>query len=153
MTSNSEVPLIVCREIPARRRRIFEAFSDHRSLSRWFTPSAEIPVEVLVFDFTIGGKFRFRWRLPDGRSPVVGGIFEIIQEPEEISMSWVWEAPDPLEGIPMRVTFRFLENGDATEVVVTHEGIPSDMACTVQADGWEGTLACLNNFFEKAASG
>lgn len=140
------VPLIVRRLIPAPRSRIFEAFSRADLLARWFTPSAEISLDILDFDFVENGAFRFRYVMPDGRRPVVGGAYERITPPEEIVVSWLWEAPDPLQGIDMRVLFRFVEKGDQTEVVIRHEKIPSDVACTVHEDGWEGSLDSLERF-------
>ncbi len=140
------VPLIVQRLIPAPRIRVFDAFSRADLLAQWFTPSPDISLDVLDFDFVENGAFRFRYVMPDGRRPVVGGAYERIARPEEIVVSWLWEAPDPLQGIDMRVLFRFVDKGDATEVVIRHEKLPSDMACTVHDDGWEGSLDSLERF-------
>jgi len=142
MTGNP-VPLIVRRTIEAPRDRVFEAFSSASALIRWFTPSKNISVEALEFDFVPGGRFRLRYSMPDGRTPVVAGVIEQIERPSQIVLSWVWQAPDPLEGIPMKVTFRLVGKGNATDVVITHEGIPSDVVCTVHAEGWDGTLTFL----------
>lgn len=35
----------------------------------------------------------------------------------QIVMSWIWEAPDPLADIPMRVSFQFLDNGGTTRAL------------------------------------
>ncbi len=143
------IPLVVRRDIPAPRSLVFNAFTRADHMSRWFTPSADISVEVLEFDFALNGAFRLRYAMPDGRGPVVSGTFERIKRPKCIVMSWTWQAPDPLENIPMRVRFEFFEKADASEVVITHEGIPSDTACTVHVAGWEGTLRHLENFIQE----
>ncbi|MGI9502722.1 MAG: SRPBCC family protein [Geminicoccaceae bacterium] len=140
------IPLIVRRMIDAERSQIFEAFSRADLLAQWFTPSPEISLEVLEFDFAVDGRFRLRYTLPDGRRPVVGGVYERIAPPKEIILSWIWEAPDPLAGIPMRVLFRFIEKDVATEVVITHERLPSDAVCTIHAEGWEGALNSLDRY-------
>ncbi len=140
------VPLIVRRVIDSPPTQVFSAFSRCSALQKWFTPSAEVSIEILEFDFTVGGRFRFQYTLADGRQSVVTGNYEFITEPRQIVMTWVWEPPDALADIPMRVTFDFLEVAGATEVVVTHEGIPSDQACTVHQDGWAGTFANLEFF-------
>ena len=72
--------------------------------------------------------------------------YERIAPPEEVILSWIWEAPDPLADIPMRVLFHFVEKDDATEVVITHERLPSDTACTIHADGWEAALDSLARY-------
>lgn len=144
------IPLIVRRSIPAARTRIFDAFSSAGALSQWFTPSAEVLLDILEFAFESGGRFRFRYVMPDGRKPVVGGVYELIEPPERIVCSWIWEAPDPLAGIPMRVLFEFFEDGGRTEVVVTHHGIPSDQACSIHEDGWDAALDRLEGHLAPA---
>ena len=144
------IPLIVRRVIAAPRDRIFNAFGSADALSKWFTPSTEIYLDVVAFDFTVGGRFRFRYIMPDGRRPVVGGIYELIEVPKRIICSWVWEAPDPLADIPMRVLFEFCEIGGDTEVVITHHGIPSDQACSIHEDGWHGALRSLQRHVDTA---
>lgn len=141
------IPLIVSRIIAAPCDRLFEAFGSAEALSRWFTPSADISLDVMAFDFIAGGRFRFRYAMPDGRQPIVGGIYELIEPPRRIICSWVWEAPDPLAGIPMRVIFEFLEQDGKTKVTITHQGIPSDQACSIHEDGWNGALNGLERYF------
>lgn len=145
------IPLIVRKVIAAPRARIFAAFSRAESLSRWFTPSQEIAIEVLAFEFASGGPFRFRYSMPDGRRPVVGGIYEAIETPERIACTWVWQAPDPLADVPMRVVFNFLEKCDGTEIVIAHHGIPSDQVCSIHEDGWDRALASLEDYVRETS--
>ena len=102
------IPLVVRRQMAVSRDQLFEAFCSADALSKWFTPSPEIGLDVMEFDFVVGGRFRFRYIMPDGRRPVVGGIYELIEPPARIIFSWVWEAPDPLADVQMRVLFDFL---------------------------------------------
>ena len=141
--TETAIPLVVRRVIPARRELVFGLFADADALPLWFTPSPEVRLDVLLLEFVEGGAFRFRYTLPDGRRPVVGGIYQRIDRPGEIVQAWTWEPPDPLGGIPMRVRFRLHDRDNGTEVVVTHEGIPSDTVCTVHEDAWSGTLGAL----------
>ncbi len=150
--SETAIPLIIRRMIGASCETLFDAFATAENLSRWFRPTTEIKVEVLEYSFQPNGVFRLRYHMPDGRRPVVGGGFDRIEKPVEISFSWVWEAPDPLEDVPMHVTFAFEPRGDRTEVIITHHGIPTDMACTIHADGWEGTLTILEAALEEGFS-
>ncbi|WP_422378270.1 SRPBCC family protein [Roseibium sp.] len=147
--ADSPVPLIVRRHIRADRNKIFDAFASAETLTLWFTPSDEISVDALEYDFVPMGRFRLRYLMPEGREAVVAGTFEKIESPGQIVLSWIWQAPDPLAGIPMTVTFRFLAKDTGTDVVIIHEGIPSDTACTVHEDGWDATLIRLVVFLEK----
>lgn len=146
------IPLIVRRVIPAPCTRIFDAFATADHLCRWFRPNREIVVEVLRYAFVPQGAYRLRYLMPDGRRPVVGGVFDRIDRPRRISFSWEWDAPDPLENVPMHVCFDFHARGGATEVQVTHRGIPSDVACTIHADGWDATLAILADRLQEDGS-
>lgn len=147
------IPLVVRRAIAAPREKIFEAFSSADALLQWFTPSADISLDVMEFNFTAGGKFRLRYVMSDGRRSVVGGVYELIEPPGRIICSWVWEAPDPLAEIPMRVLFEFFEKDRETQVVITHQGIPSDQACSIHEDGWDGSLNSLERHIGIADQG
>jgi len=149
MHQTPPIPLIVRRTIPFPRQKLFELFSRADLLSQWFTPNTNIRLEILAFRFESGGRYRFRYWMPDGRTPTVGGHYHEIIEPERISVSWVWEAPDPLADIPMEVTFEFFEAGSTTEIVVTHEKLPSNSACSIYEDGWERALDGLQRFVAK----
>lgn len=147
--TETPVPLIVRRTIRAPRTRIYGAFRDADTLTQWFTPDPGIKVDALEYTFQQGGHFRLRYLMPDGRTPCVAGVFQEIEPPRLIGMTWEWQAPDPLENIPMTVSFRFLDVPDGTEVVVVHEGIPSDQACTIHAEGWEATLRVLETLLTR----
>ncbi|WP_420334296.1 SRPBCC family protein [Roseibium sp.] len=147
--TGTPVPLIVRRTIRAPRAKVFSAFRDADTLTQWFTPDPSITVEALEFVFEQNGRFHLRYLMPDGRTPCVAGVFQEIEPSRFIEMTWEWQAPDPLENIPMSVSFRFLDVADGTEVVVIHEGIPSDQACTIHAEGWEATMKILQTFLAR----
>jgi len=140
------IPLVVRRDIQASCERVFHAFTRADLLVQWFTPSPDITIEILRFEFVEGGSFRFRYTMPDGRKSVVGGTYERIDAPRELACSWTWEAPDPLAGVRMHVLFQFIEHDLGTHVVITHNGIPSNAACTVHESGWDGALSNLEEF-------
>jgi uncharacterized protein YndB with AHSA1/START domain len=41
------------------------------------------------------------------------------------------------------VTIEFLDRGDSTELVLTHERFPNAQAAGEHAKGWSGCLECL----------
>lgn len=133
----------VSRLINAERNVVFEAFSSAEMLSQWFSPSPEISIELLEFEFVPQGVFRMRYAMPDGTQPIVGGRYEIIEKPTQIIFSWIWEAPDPHADIPTRVVVQFDAKGVNTEITVTHDRLPTKGACSRYVAGWEGTLERL----------
>ncbi|MEP3277673.1 MAG: SRPBCC domain-containing protein [Stappiaceae bacterium] len=130
----------VRRMVTADRARIFGAFKTAAALEQWFSPAPDITLDVLQFEFAVGGRYRIRYAMPDGSHPTLGGTFDLIQPPEKLSFTWVWEAPDPHADIPTRVTIDLIEQNNATEVVLTHEQIPTREIAARHAAGWEATL-------------
>jgi uncharacterized protein YndB with AHSA1/START domain len=45
--------------LAAPPRKVFSAFAEAALVSRWLTPSPEVALTVLQFDFQIGGTYRF----------------------------------------------------------------------------------------------
>jgi uncharacterized protein YndB with AHSA1/START domain len=84
--------------------------------------------------------------MPYGTRPVVGGVFETIEEHAQIVFTCVWDAPDPHANIPTRVRIDFIEKSAGTEVVITHKRLPSEEAGKRYLHGWEGTLDRLSAF-------
>ncbi len=138
----------VCRLIKADKTSLFAAFSKAEVLEQWFSPSPDIGVEILQFDFRAGGRYRFRYSMKDGSRPILGGSFVRIEAPDRLSFTWVWEEPDPHAGIPTIVTVEFHGGGVQTEIVLTHSQIPTEEIAQRHAAGWEATFDHL----EKALS-
>ena len=136
----------VRRLIQLRRDRVFDAFTTPDALSKWFSPSAEIGIEIETFEFVPKGEFRICYTMNDESTPAAKGIYETIDVPREIVFTWEWEAPDDHAGIPTRVRIQFFDRGGDTEVVLTHEKLPTD-AHERHAIGWNATLERLERFF------
>jgi uncharacterized protein YndB with AHSA1/START domain len=79
--------------------KVFAAFSDASLVSRWLTPSPEVALTMLEFDFCIGGAYRFAYHVPDGATMFVNGVYRIIEPPSKIVFSWNIEPPDEHAGI------------------------------------------------------
>ncbi|WP_299740739.1 SRPBCC domain-containing protein [uncultured Roseobacter sp.] len=135
----------VRRLIHAKRDWVFHAFTRAEALEQWFSPSPEITLDVLQFDFRAGGQYRFRYAMTDGSNPVLGGHFECIDPPSLLSFTWIWEEPDPHAGIPTRVRVEFREDESSTEVILTHSQIPAQDIADRHAAGWEATLDRLED--------
>ena len=58
-------------------------------VARWLTPSREIRLTVLAFDFREGGSYRFAYHVPGAATVIVAGSYSVIKPPSKIVFSWV----------------------------------------------------------------
>ena len=140
--------LCVRRIVRAERARVFNAFASAHALSQWFSPAADVSVDVEAFAFVPSGNYRLRFVMPDGTQLVVGGTYELIDPPDRIAFSWVWRPPHPHADVPTRVEVRFTETDGGTEIVITHDRLTSEDAREHHAAGWEGILQRLEHFVD-----
>jgi uncharacterized protein YndB with AHSA1/START domain len=79
-------------------------------------------------------------QLPDGSTLAIEGTFEKIEPPHKLVYTWRM-GRDFIEA--SRVTVRFEPRGEATEVIVTHEQIPTVAVRESHERGWKGCLDSL----------
>jgi uncharacterized protein YndB with AHSA1/START domain len=148
MTIADEVHVELCRRLTATPQQVFAAFSEARLVSRWLTPSPDIALTVLQFDFRVGGIYRFAYRLPEGTTVIVGGSYQAIDPPSKIAFTWVIEPPDEHAGIESLVTVAITPDGGGTELRIRHEKLRRRDAVTRHAEGWRGALDRLATLFD-----
>ena len=139
------------RRFAAVPERVFAAFSDPKLIGRWMTPSPEIMLTVLQFDFRVGGVYRFAYRVPGGPTMVVGGAYRVIEPPSKIVFSWIIEPPDEHAGLESQVTATIAHHGGGTELVIRHERFTRIDAVERHALGWRGALDQLTTLLDTEA--
>src|SRR5258708_18856645 len=141
-------------DVEIRRRftvppeKVFAAFAEAHLVSRWLSPSPEITLTVLQFDFRAGGTYRFAYHLPGGATVIVGGAYRSIEPPSKIVFSWVIEPPDEHAGIESEVTVTITPDGGGAELLIRHENLTRADAVVRHAEGWRGALERLAALFE-----
>jgi uncharacterized protein YndB with AHSA1/START domain len=120
--------------------KVFAAFSEARLIGRWLSPSPEIKLTLLQFDFRAGGTYRFAYHLPDGKTVIVGGVYRSIEPPSAIVFSWIIEPPDEHAGIESEVTVTITPDGGGTELLIRHEKLTRADAVLRHAEGWRGAV-------------
>jgi uncharacterized protein YndB with AHSA1/START domain len=144
----AKLVLVVRRTIEADARRLFEAWTQPEHLRSWWGPKSVRCSEAEV-DLRVGGQYRIVNELPDGTQIVIGGAFTAVEAPRRLVYTW---RVTPGDGEPELVTVSFDPLDDATtEVVVTHERIPSARLRDSHQTGWDGCFDGLAAYVEGSA--
>jgi uncharacterized protein YndB with AHSA1/START domain len=133
----------VRRRLSASVEEVFAAFAEAEIVARWLTPSPDVKLTVLGFDFRVGGAYRFAYDTPDGQRMLVGGTFRSIERPARLVFSWLIEPPDVHAGIASEVTISITPLGAEANLVVQHDQLERDDARARHAEGWAGALTQL----------
>lgn len=137
--------LRLTRRFAAPRERVFEAWTNPELLRRWWAALQGWETSVAEVDLRPQGHYRLSMRDPEGGAEytVVGEYVEV-QRPERLVYTWTWQGePDEMRGSERTVVVvEFVENGDATEVLLTHRGFADDRIRDLHGEGWSG---CLEN--------
>lgn len=137
MTTETATSLRLTRVIPASPEEVFHAWTDPDELEQWYCPEGGTVSGVEV-DLRVGGRFRLTMNMPNGAHTAYG-VYRVIDRPRKLSFTWNWESKDAIG--ETLVTVELHPQGDATEVVFTHEGFPGTEDRDNHQQGWE---SCLN---------
>jgi uncharacterized protein YndB with AHSA1/START domain len=138
----------VRRRLSVAPGKVFAAFSDAHLVSRWLSPSPEIALTVLQFDFRIDGTYRFAYHVPGGQVMIVNGAYRSIEPPSKIVFSWNIEPPDEHAGLQSEVTVTITPDGTGAELLIRHEKLTQAGAAERHADGWRGALDQLTTLLK-----
>jgi uncharacterized protein YndB with AHSA1/START domain len=145
-SDSQQETLVVRKTIQASPERLFAAWTDPEQLRAWWGPEGIICIAADV-DLRRGGRYRIGNLLPDQRVLWIVGEFEVVEPPRRLVYTWRLEGISETEE---RVTVQFESQGAATEVIVTHERIPSRELRNQHERGWEGCLSGLAEYLAAA---
>jgi uncharacterized protein YndB with AHSA1/START domain len=128
--------------------KVFAAFAEARWVGRWLSPSPDIRLALLQFDFREGGAYRFAYHVPGGQIMTVRGAYRLIVPPSTIVFSWVIEPPDEHAGLESEVTVTITPDGEVTELLIRHEKLTRAGARVRHDEGWRGALDQLMALLE-----
>jgi uncharacterized protein YndB with AHSA1/START domain len=106
----------VRRRIPAPREVAYEAWIDPAGLKQWMCPGDVISAEATL-DLRVGGSFRITMRSKERVHEHIG-VYQIVEPPSKLSFTW--SGIDNPNDVTL-VTVDFLDQGDACELIITHE--------------------------------
>jgi len=148
-TTEPDITLQLRRTIPAPRERVFQAWTEAEALKRWFCPDDRGEVVVTELDARVGGRYRVEMRFPEG-THTVSGSYREVSPPERLVFTWSWE--ERADAFETRVVIELHAQGDATELVLTHERFPNAEEREKHTHGWEGCLNRLPQFLARSTS-
>jgi uncharacterized protein YndB with AHSA1/START domain len=149
------VTLRLKRTFAVPRERVFAAFAHQEQMDRWMCrDAADHVIKYLKFDFRVGGGFEMEIRTPKHGIYLMHVTYREIIAPSKIVFSWGHEhagadgkrVGDTLEGT--LVTFEFHDRAGSTELVLTHELLPSDDEYRSHEQGWKGCLDKLAEYLD-----
>ena len=138
--SHDEAVAELRQHLTASPARVFAAFADASLLSRWLTPSPDVVLRVVEFDFRVGGVYRFAYDVPGGTTMCVNGVYRTIEPPSTIVFSWNIEPPDEHAGVRSEVTVTLTPQGTGTDLLIRHAQLALPGACERHEAGWRGAL-------------
>ena len=140
----SSTTLQLSRTFNAPRERVFRAWTEPEALKKWFGPGDYVTPHVEM-DFRVGGKFRILLGVP-----YLHGVFREIIPPERLVFTHRFEGGEEEQQGETQVTVEFFDRDGATELVLTHEGIPLDKRPSREdlEWGWSSALDSLQELFD-----
>jgi uncharacterized protein YndB with AHSA1/START domain len=144
-----ETTLRLSRTLPAPREEIFRAWTDAKTLERWFAPSDEFVTKVPTLEVRPGGRYRVEMHRGGAVHVAVGRYIEI-RPPEKPDVEVGNRSGSGTEDTIL--TVEFLDRGRSTEVVLTHEKFPNSAARDDHAKGWTGCLEMLARYVSERSA-
>ena len=128
MTQQLATTLEVRRTVAASRETVFQAWTDPEMLKKWWRVDAGWSTPIAEVDLRVGGAYRE------------------VTPPEKLVFTWIWEGPEAAE--ETLVTVEFLDQGDHTEVILTHQNFADQNMRDEHQKGWGGCLTQLASLVE-----
>lgn len=145
--------LRLTRVLDAPREKVFRAWASPEGLRRFLRPCEDWTSPGLRADVRVGGRYRFPMRDPEGKLSVAAGVYREVEPFERISFTWTWEPGHAAAGVETLVVVRFRDKGKRTELILTHDLLPSAAERSGHREGWTGCLRIFRGFIEGHARG
>ncbi len=133
------------RTYPVARERLFDAWTTPDAIKQFYGPK-DVVISDASVDLRVGGAYRIAMTHPDGDVWIVKGIYRELDPPSKIECTWVWEEDDPKLEHESLLTLEFLDRGEESELVLTHDRFRDATQRDNHESGWSTILAQLDGF-------
>ncbi len=141
----SDDRLVIHKLIPASREEVFAAWSDPAGMRYWMCPGDVILTEAQL-DFRVGGRFRILMK-GEREDYDHAGIYQEIEPPSKLSLTWISKGTDFKTTL---VTVQLFEREAGTELILTHERLPSADRVRRHLGGWAQITGRLVEHLQKS---
>jgi uncharacterized protein YndB with AHSA1/START domain len=136
--------------VNAPRQTVYRALLDADAVARWMVPDG-MRSDVHAFEPREGGTFRISltYHVDTGtgkstnNTDTYHGRFVKLVPDEQVVQVSEFETTDPALQGEMTITFNLVEADGGTDVVATHEGLPSGVREADNELGWKMSLGKL----------
>jgi uncharacterized protein YndB with AHSA1/START domain len=138
--------IVVRRTVAGRRSRVYQAWCRPELMAQWFFPAPGWRAEVTA-DVRVGGRYRVVMHDPGGGLHVQEGVYRALEPISRLVFTWACADLGVADSV---VTVELADQGDRTEIVISHQ-LPDDPTILREHEGgWNGCLDSLARHLETA---
>lgn len=131
------------RVFEAPQARLYQIWTQPDDVKKWFVHGAPVHwTQDPTIDATPGGHFSWSVVSNDDDHEIFAfhGLYREVERAKKLVFSWEWQTL-PIDGVKgpgnTLVVIQFLEQGEATKIVLTQTGLPNEAASEAHAKGWK----------------
>lgn len=129
------------RTFAATAEQVFDAWTSPEVMRRWLHCEPDWDTPVADVDLRVGGKVHVVMRSPDGAEVNAHGNFTLIDRPNRLVMTWIFDDDPSNEQL---LDLYFSETEGTTTVLLVNSRISTNERRDAQSNGWQGCLDELN---------
>jgi uncharacterized protein YndB with AHSA1/START domain len=145
LTENPKLTL--ARHYPVAPEKVWRAWTDPKQIARWFKPSGGHEVVLAEADVRVGGAYRIILRSPTGEEHGASGVYREVAPQRKLVFTWMGICAGDAEST---VTLTFTAAAGGTELVLLHERFADEPVRDKHQAGWNGCLATLGDYLNRA---
>jgi uncharacterized protein YndB with AHSA1/START domain len=113
---------------------VFRMLTEPERLERWWGPRG-FATAVVQLELTVGGRYRFAMRPPDGEPFHLSGEYVDIDPPSRLAYTFVWDPPAP-DDRETTVRLGLRQRQDGTELSLSQGLFATEERRALHRDGW-----------------
>jgi len=145
--------LLITRVFDAPRALVYDAWTNPEHVVQWRGPRGRAASHVEL-DVRPGGRWRLCWRADAGGDAVCqGGVYRVVEPPERLVYTNIWENMPGVPGVELVVEVRFTEDNGRTTMRFRQTGFDTVEFRDGHERGWSNSFDALATFVARAGRG